>query len=992
LNYSYDANGNLLGIRYPDGSSQQYEYNALGQVTQFTNRNGQAIAYTYYPNGLIKSETLPDGSQDTFTYDNHRNLVSMTDSTGTTTFAYDAADRLTKVTYPNGSFLTYTYNAAGQRTQMTDQTGFTVNYQYDALGRLSKLTDANGNLIVSYTYDAAGRLASKQFGNGDICNYTYDVAGNVLSIVNLAPDGKTVQSSYVYTYNNQSLPATMTTSAGTFTYGYDASGQLTSVQTPSGQTITYQYDAAGNRIAVVTNGTTTNYTTNNLNQYTQVGDTTYQYDANGELIASTNSSGTTTYQYNALGQLVSVASPTGTTTYQYNALGQLVAENVNGTVTNLLVDPTGLGNVVGQFTASGSAVAQYAYGLGLVSQTPAGGSNNYYSFDLTGNTTQLTGSTGSVLNAYSYLPFGEQFSASGSTPNPFTYVGEFGVLSDTSGLDFMRNRWYDAGLGRFTQPDPTSLAGGDVNLYRYVRNSPLLWNDPTGLDQNDVVSLSSGDRQTLTGVGQATGGAALVGTSTVLAGVATTGGAFSGSSLTYVAIYGESGQFLGYTSTIGFGTSTAGASTALGETAVGALGGTPVVVTGAVLAAGTGGYLIGTGINHLDHFSDAVTNFLLRFVSVPTQDVLVQGLQAHDPNKITGPTGFGTQGYIPANTTLPYRIDFTNEPSATAPAAVVVVTQQLDPSLDLSTFQLGDLGFGNTIIQVPAGLTSYSTTVNLPSTAPGAGPNGLEVEISASLNPKTGLVTWTFTSIDPTTQDIPIDPSVGFLPPDVTAPEGEGFVSYTIQPKSTITASTPINAQATVVFDQNAPLNTPQISNVLDPVAPTSSVSPLPATTTSPTFTVSWSGQDDAGGSGLASFNVLVSDNGGPFTPLLTNTTQTSTTFTGQVGHTYSFFSVATDNVGNLQPLPTNPQATITVVLPPPPPASPPAPPTLQVPPLLEFIDALLGGVETLNANGTETITDFFFGFPLFVSTFDSSGNLVSVDLFGSLDITFLFG
>jgi RHS repeat-associated protein len=941
LNYSYDSNGNLLGISYPDGSSQQYEYNALGQVTQFTNRNGQAIAYTYYPNGLLKSETLPDGSQDTFTYDNHRNLVSMTDSTGTTAFAYDAADRLTKVTYPNGSFLAYSYNAAGQRTQMTDQTGFTVNYQYDALGRLTKLTDANGNLIVSYTYDDAGRLSSKQFSNGDVTNYTYDAAGDVLSIVNLAPDGKTVQSSYVYTYNNQSLPATMTTSSGTFTYGYDASGQLTSVQTPSGQTITYQYDAAGNRIAVVTNGTTTNYTTNNLNEYTQVGNTTYQYDANGNLISSNNSSGTTTYQYNALGQLVSVASPTGTTTYQYNALGQLVAESVNGTVTNLLVDPTGLGNVVGQFTSSGNPVAQYAYGLGLVSQTTTSGSNNFYSFDLTGNTTQLTGSTGSVLNAYSYLPFGEQFSASGSTPNPFTYVGEFGVLSDTSGLDFMRNRWYDPELGRFTELDPTGLVGGDVNLYRYVGNNPINQSDPTGTTELSLIAINNIVTAAENGVSELTSEDLGYLYNSVISNVqaipvAIRTGAISAASASYAKSLAVDltlridalkavARVGGVTLRQAVGSSLSAFGTAL-TTDVATLSGA-TIATGVVVAAG-GGYLIGTGINHLDHVSDAVTDFLTPFVAVPVQDVLVHGHHATDPNEITGPTGFGTQGFLPANTTLPYRIDFTNEANATAPADVVTVTEQLDPSLDLTTFQLGDLGFGNTIIQVPAGLTSYSTTVNLPSTAPGAGPNGLEVEINASLNHKTGLVTWTFTSIDPTTQDIPIDPSVGFLPPDVTAPEGEGFVSYTIQPKSTITASTPINAQATVVFDQNAPLNTKQISNVLDPVAPTSSVNALPATTTSPTFNVSWSGHDDTGGSGIASYSVFVSVNGGNFTPLLSNTTQTSTTFTGQAGHTYSFFSVAVDNVGNLQPLPTTPQATITVMLPPPPPVAPPPAPS----------------------------------------------------------------
>lgn len=74
------------------------------------------------------------------------------------------------------------------------------------------------------------------------------------------------------------------------------------------------------------------------------------------------------------------------------------------------------------------------------------------------------------------------------------------------------------------------------------------------------------------------------------------------------------------------------------------------------------------------------------------------------------------------------------------------------------------------------------------------------------------------------------------------------------------------------------------------------------------------------------------------------------------------------------------------------PPSPPSSPPVLVLPPLLAFFDSLLGGTETVNANGTETLTYNIFGFPLFVSTFDHSGNLVSVDLFGSIDITFLFG
>src|SRR5262249_54986612 len=82
-------------------------------------------------------------------------------------------------------------------------------------------------------------------------------------------------------------------------------------------------------------------------------------------------------------------------------------------------------------------------------------------------------------------------------------------------------------------------------------------------------------------------------------------------------------------------------------------------------------------------------------------------------------------------------------------------------------------------------------------------------------------------------------------------------------------------------------------------------------------FTVSWSGQDLAG-PGIATYDVFVSDNGGPFTPFLTDPTRTFVTFTGQEGHRYAFFSVATDNVGNVQPTPPAAQATTHLDTPPP--------------------------------------------------------------------------
>jgi hypothetical protein len=78
---------------------------------------------------------------------------------------------------------------------------------------------------------------------------------------------------------------------------------------------------------------------------------------------------------------------------------------------------------------------------------------------------------------------------------------------------------------------------------------------------------------------------------------------------------------------------------------------------------------------------------------------------------------------------------------------------------------------------------------------------------------------------------------------------------------------------------------------------------------------VSWSGSDGANGSGIATYQVYVSDNGNPYTLWQPATAATSATYAGQVGHTYGFYSVATDKAGNVQTTPAAAQAGTTVAL-----------------------------------------------------------------------------
>jgi hypothetical protein len=228
----------------------------------------------------------------------------------------------------------------------------------------------------------------------------------------------------------------------------------------------------------------------------------------------------------------------------------------------------------------------------------------------------------------------------------------------------------------------------------------------------------------------------------------------------------------------------------------------------------------------------------------------------------------------------------------------VVITDQPIAARSILTPQLGAISFGDTTVIPPPGLSQYSTSVDLRPV------QNLIVGIDARLDKTTGLITWRCTSIDPLTGQFTEDPLAGFLPPNVNPPDGDGSVVFTIKPKVTGTA---ICNHAQIVFDRNEPIETPQWCNTIDGTSPASQVSPLAATQSSSSFPVRWAGTDE--GAGIGNYTIFVSEDGGPFTALLSNTTDTSTTFIGQVGTNYAFYSTARDLVGNVEERPLVPDA-----------------------------------------------------------------------------------
>lgn len=282
-----------------------------------------------------------------------------------------------------------------------------------------------------------------------------------------------------------------------------------------------------------------------------------------------------------------------------------------------------------------------------------------------------------------------------------------------------------------------------------------------------------------------------------------------------------------------------------------------------------------------------------------------------DPNEMIGPAGYGPERFIPARKPLHYRINFENMSDASAPAQLIYITDVLPPELDPRTVRLKEIGFKHQQFTVPENRAFYSLRTDFDA----GNDNAIKADISAGLDIVNRRITWTLTAIDPNTGERPLDPMVGLLPPNNEDRDGEGYVTFTVEAYDTFPNRTPISNFATIIFDENEPIVTNTETNLLDSIVPTSQIAPLSATSETPSFPISWSGTDDADGSGFAHCEINVSENGGTYkTAFRTDAISGTELFTGRWGTLYRFYSVCSDNAGNTESASITPDAEIKVL------------------------------------------------------------------------------
>lgn len=442
--FSYDNRGLLLTRTDSLGKVSSYSYDDTGRMSTYTDRNNKSTSYTYTPTGELDTVSYADNTSVQFTYNLHDKLTAMKDAIGTITYNYDKLYRLSSVTDAQGFAVSYEYDSAGNTTKITYPDNKSVRYTYDKLNRLSSVTNWLDQIAV-YTYDRAGRLTKLVNFNGAVTTYVYDDANRLIQLKNQDNKGSVIAS---------------------YSFELDANGNRAQVVKDepiipliTNHTVDYTYNKEGSRLQ--TTGPLQGLSWDNEGQLLAYGGIHYEFDCKHRL---TNVSGS--------GVLPAQ--------YVYDRADRRLKAVRSGVPTRYIYDIAG--NLLAEADADNKITRYYIYGAGLLAMVTPADKVYCYHYNAIGSTIAITDQEQNLVNKYAYAPFGEILNEEEDIPQPFKFVGRYGVMyEESNGLYYMGARYYDPSDGRFISEDPIGFESGEVNLFAYAGNNPMLVIDPLGL-------------------------------------------------------------------------------------------------------------------------------------------------------------------------------------------------------------------------------------------------------------------------------------------------------------------------------------------------------------------------------------------------------------------------------------------------------------------------------------------------------------------------------
>ena len=273
---------------------------------------------------------------------------------------------------------------------------------------------------------------------------------------------------------------TTTTNTRTLGFSYDKLGELIGVSLNGTSQEGYTFDKSGNLTGLTTGGVTSSFSYNSLNQQTSPAGQVF--DAKGQ----TTTTNGRTYEWDDQGRITAIVMGTQRTELSYDGMSRRtkITEFTNGTVTSKKLYFWLGGSIVCERDGlqTGFPITKRFFTEGLVQGT----TKLYYCTDHLGSVRELVDSTGAVRAEYSYSTYGEQTKVSGDLEADFAWAGLWNHKA--SGLYLATFRAFDPVNKRWISRDPLG-EGVDYNLYRYCGNDPIGCQDSLGLKKAKLRTL-----------------------------------------------------------------------------------------------------------------------------------------------------------------------------------------------------------------------------------------------------------------------------------------------------------------------------------------------------------------------------------------------------------------------------------------------------------------------------------------------------------------------